>query len=374
MAESSKPRPKSSDATSAATSTAASLADARNAAVGAAVRNIRKAAQEAGSRARQGAKTVSGDGGEAIAAARGAAVNQAARVTRKDTQAFGAKASRPRGPNGRFVSAAKDTARGVAAGGSFGTKAVRAVAVANPAMLGVAGYMQASSAYKAAKDGGASTGQAALAAATAAAPTAAAAAAPTVVGRIAPNVGMQLAKAAKPLTFAALAYGAISGGVKAYRAGGSVGEIAKRSALGAADAVSFGAASLVHDKLTGKVPEQPLSKAPGPLKEFRTDTTRTYADHVKESKGHAARTMPLMAQGVTKAPAAQAQAVRSNTPAAAPRQSPQDVQKGREKAQRESYTNVRGEVQQHTRKEVEAYRRRMQGGASSGPERKRASA
>lgn len=117
------------------------------------------------------------------------------------------------------------------------------IAKANPVMMLTSGALAARSAYQVAMDAGASRTQAATAGAVAAAPMAGAAVAPSIIGRFAPAAAGTLARLALPLTALTAGVGAVRGGMAAYKDGKSAGGIAKESAIGAADALTFGLAS-----------------------------------------------------------------------------------------------------------------------------------
>lgn len=139
-----------------------------------------------------------------------------------------------------------------APGASALVRATLTMAKANPFMMAAGGSVAASNAWNAARSAGASKSQAAGAAAVAAAPMAAAMAAPTLLGRMAPKAAGAIAKAALPLMAISTGLAAFRGGQAAYASGeGAVG-VAKGAAMGAADSLTFGLASAVRDRMTGR--------------------------------------------------------------------------------------------------------------------------
>lgn len=148
--------------------------------------------------------------------------------------------------------------------GMFGRASV-ALARANPFMMAAGGTVAASNAWNAARAMGGSKGQAALAAGTAAAPMAAAIAAPTLLGRYAPKAAAMVSKAALPLMALSTGIAAFRGGQAAWSRGESAAGIAAGAAMGAADSLTFGLASAVRDRLTGRTAGPDQAAAPAAM-------------------------------------------------------------------------------------------------------------
>lgn len=142
---------------------------------------------------------------------------------------------------------------------------MRTVAAANPFMMAAAGSVMASNAWNAARDAGGTKMQAAGAAGVAAAPMAVAAVAPTALGRYAPTLAHGLAKAALPLMALSTGIAAVRGGLNAYQQGESAAGVVKGAAIGAADSLTFGLASAIRDRITGRTPGPGKDAAAGQM-------------------------------------------------------------------------------------------------------------
>lgn len=146
----------------------------------------------------------------------------------------------------------------------------KAYGVANPVLLGASSLMTASSAYTASRKSGGSRLEAIAAGGLAASPTAAAVAAPSILGHFAPKAAAGLSRFALPLMALSASVAAAREGYKAYKEGKGAGAIAGHAALGAADAMSFGLATMAYEKMTGGttkapvLPSQPQIPPPNP--------------------------------------------------------------------------------------------------------------
>lgn len=185
---------------------------------------------------------------------------------------------------------ARGTRKATPAAPSVVNRAMRGVAAANPLMMATAGAVMASNAFNAAKAAGGSNLHAAGAAGLAASPMGVAAIAPTVLGRYAPTVASGLAKAALPLLAVSTGIAAVRGGLNAYQQGVGAAGVVKGAAIGAADSLTFGLASAVRDRMTGRTPGPDKAVAAQQMQSDMgaADHTGAYLDDSARSKAESA--------------------------------------------------------------------------------------